>query len=73
VTDEQATAMAERFLALDLHALSEKMLRQKLRAKLPDASEADLDAKTGEWLARRPGAEHGDAEGTPFTWPRRKS
>lgn len=65
--------MAERFqLALDLHDLGERMLRQRLRRKHPQATEAELDAKVAAWLAHRPGAEHGDAEGTPLVWPPRR-
>jgi hypothetical protein len=72
VTHEQAQRVAERFqLALDLYDLSEGMLRQRLRRKHPQATEAELDAHIAAWLAHRPGAEQGDAEGRPITWPPR--
>lgn len=58
-------------MALDLFDLAERMLRQKLRRKHPDATDADLDAMVTEWLEHRPGAEQGDGEGVPIPWPRR--
>ncbi len=74
VTPEQNQRMVERLrLAFDLYDLSERMLRQKLRRKHPEATESEIDAKIGEWLQHRPGAEHGDAEGQPITWPRRRA
>ena len=57
--------------ALDLYDLAERMLRQKLRRKHPDATIADIDVMIAAWQARRPGAEQGDGEGTPVAWPRR--
>jgi hypothetical protein len=64
--------VAERFrLTLDLFELAERMLRQKLRRKHPDATDAEIDAMIAEWLERRPGAELGDGEGRPIPWPRR--
>ena len=64
--------VAERFrTTLALFELGEAMLRQKLRRKLPEASEAEIDNQVQAWLERRPGAEHGDGVGRPATWPRR--
>ncbi len=66
-----AQSPAERFqLALDLYDLGERMLRQKLRRQWPAATEAEIDARVGEWLKHRPGAEHGDSDGVPVAWPR---
>lgn len=56
--------------ALDLFELGEAMLRQRLRRKFPQASEADIDTQVQAWLERRPGAEHGDGVGRPAEWPR---
>ena len=64
--------IAERFrTTLALFELGEAMLRQKLRRKFPQASEAEIEARIREWLDRRPGAQHGDAVGRPVAWPRR--
>jgi hypothetical protein len=69
---ERAARIAERFqLTLALFDFSERALRQKLRRKHAGASEIEIDALVGEWLARRPGAELGDGAGTPVAWPRR--
>ena len=63
---------AERFrTTLALFELGEAMLRQKLRRKFPQASEAEIDIQVQAWLERRPGAEHGDGVGRQVTWPRR--
>lgn len=65
--------IAERFqLALALDDFSERMLRQKLHRKHPDASAVEIDAMVGAWRVQRPGAEHGDGEGTPIAWPPRR-
>jgi hypothetical protein len=69
-TDQRAAR--ERFrAALDLFDLAEQMLRQKLRRKHPGLTEAELEASFAEWVRRRPGAEHGDGEGIPVSWPPR--
>lgn len=66
--------IAERFgIALALFELSERMLRQKLRRTRPTATESELDALVLQWLHTRPGAEHGDAEGSPVPWPRKRT
>lgn len=64
--------IAERFrTTLALFELGEAMLRQKLKRKQPQATEAEIEAQVQEWLERRPGAEHGDGMGRPVAWPRR--
>ena len=57
-------------IAFELFELAEAMVRQNWRRKHPGASEADRAAAVIDWLSRRPGAEHGDAEGRPVVWPR---
>lgn len=49
--------------ALEMYGLGESILRQKLHRTYPNASAAEIEAKVWEWLAKRPGAEHGDAPG----------
>jgi hypothetical protein len=71
VTSRAATLARERFgLALDLFDLAQRMLRQKLRRKHPEATDVELDAMVERWRTQRPGAELGDGEGTPVPWPR---
>jgi hypothetical protein len=59
-------------VALDLYALAEGMLRQRLRRENPSWSEAAVEAAVARWRVARPGAEHGDCPGTPVPWPRPK-
>jgi hypothetical protein len=47
------------------------LMRQNLRRRHPELSADDIDRLLGDWLRTRPGAEHGDAVGTPGAWPRR--
>ena len=64
---------SERFrIAMALYEAGEMMLRQKLRRKFPQATAQEIEAKVLEWRRHRPGAEHGDAEGRPIPWPRRR-
>ena len=71
VSQEEAAAAAERLrVALDLHDAGVEVMRQNLRRKHPTATEAEIERLVGRWLSERPGAEHGDAEGRPGTWPR---
>ena len=50
-------------IALELHDLGERMLRQRLRRERPQITQTELDDAIGSWLRDRPGAEHGDAIG----------
>lgn len=59
-------------IALDLHELGVEMMRQKLRREAPEATEDEIQARLVAWLQDRPGAEYGDAEGRPGTWPRQR-
>lgn len=65
-------AAAERMrLALELAELGEAMFRQRLRRDQPQLTQDEIDALVDAWRPRRPGAEHGDAQGRPVAWPRR--
>ena len=65
-------AAAERLrLALDLFAAGESLMRQNLRRKFPAATASEIESLLAAWLRERPGAEEGDASGTPGAWPRR--
>ena len=70
-TSQDASAVAERMrLAFDMYATGEALMRQRIRREHPDLSPAEVEARLVAWLQTRPGAEHGDAEGRPGTWPR---
>lgn len=56
--------------ALDLLDFALRMFRERLRREHPGWTEVEVDAKVEEWLAHRPGAEFGDAEGEVVPWPR---
>jgi hypothetical protein len=70
---EGDSAVAERMrLALELAELGEAMFRQRLRREQPGLTEEQIGALVDAWRQRRPGAENGDAEGKPVSWPRRQ-
>ncbi len=52
-------------IALELHDLGVRMQRQRLRREHPEWSDAELADAMRAWMRDRPGAEHGDATGTP--------
>jgi hypothetical protein len=55
---------AERLrFALDMHETGVALMRQNLRRRHPDWSEAQIDERLAEWLATRPGADFGDCPG----------
>ena len=61
-------------LAFDLYEASEAIMRQNLRRRNPEASDAEIEQLFAAWLRKRPGAEHGDGHGRPVpveSWPRR--
>ena len=58
-------------LAFQLYEFAEALFRQRQRREEPGITDAEVDRRVGEWLSERPGAELGDAEGLPGTWPRR--
>jgi hypothetical protein len=56
--------------ALDLFRTGEDLMRQRLRREHPELSPSAIEQRLAEWLRARPGAEFGDAPGTPIPWPR---
>lgn len=52
-------------IAFDLYQVAEDMMRLNLRRRNPDATEAEIEQGIRDWLAKRPGAEHGDGVGYP--------
>lgn len=72
MSDATAETATERLrITFELIEVAERMLRQRLRREQPGISQQALDERVDAWYARRPGAEHGDAEGVPAAWPRR--
>jgi hypothetical protein len=70
--DGTALSPAERFrVALDLFQTGVDMMRQNLKRENPQATDEQIEERLGAWLRHRPGAEFGDCEGRPGTWPRR--
>ena len=62
---------SQRFaVGLEMCDLGIRIQRQNLRRERREASEAEIDRLLADWLAERPGAESGDAEGRPAVWPR---
>lgn len=54
-------AARDRFqTTLDLWATGVALRRQALRREHPAASETEIERLLNQWLALRPGAEHGD-------------
>lgn len=45
---------------VDLFETGLSLMRQNLRRAAPDATDAEIDRRLGEWLRHRPGAEDGD-------------
>ena len=66
--EQRATAERMR-QAFDAHDAGVSMMRAQLRREHPDADEVELDRLVGAWLRTRPGAEAGDAQGTPRPIP----
>lgn len=64
------TAAQRLAVALDLSEAGIQMMRQNLRRRHPRASARTIQELLDAWLAERPGAELGDAEGRPVPWPR---
>ena len=47
----------------DLYQTAKDLMRQNLRRRHPDASEAEIADRLRAWLHHRPGAEQGDVSG----------
>ena len=58
-------------VTFDLYEMGEAMMRQNLRRRFPEESEAQIEERLVQWLSHRPGAEAGDAIGRALAWPPR--
>lgn len=59
-------------VALELTSLGAELRAQRHRREHPDATEEEVEAAVAAWLAHRPGAEFGDAEGRPVDFYNRR-
>ncbi len=71
VRDENAAARLR--TAFDLFVAGERMMRQNLHRRHPEADDAVIELMLRNWLRQRPGAEHGDGAGRRVAWPRKGS
>lgn len=53
--------------ALELFEVAESMVRQRLRREHPELDDDAIEERVVAWVRHRPGAEDGDAVGTPRT------
>ena len=71
-SDFQHKAAKRLNLCFDMFEFGTEMMRQKLRRENPDAGEEEIRSLYVAWLHERPGAEHGDGDGRPVSWPRQR-
>ncbi len=64
------TAADKMRIAFEMHRAGVAMHRLTLRRRHPQMTDAEIDAALEAWLLERPGAEWGDGEGTPCSFPR---
>jgi hypothetical protein len=57
-------------LALELYALGEAMMRQRMIRESPTLPPAEIESRLVQWLEERPGAASGDTIGRACVWPR---
>ncbi len=58
-------------MAFELADLAERMQRERLHRRFPGETRGQIERRVDDWYRTRPGAEYGDAAGTPAPWPRR--
>jgi hypothetical protein len=56
--------------ALEMFDVGLEMYRKKIERTQPQLTSAQVDLLVQQWLLVRPGAEHGDSAGVPFTFPK---
>jgi hypothetical protein len=71
MTRDDEERMVQRLrLAFEMFETGLSMMRQKIRRSDPTASDEVVEKRLVAWLRTRPGAEAGDAPGTPRSLPR---
>lgn len=74
MTPDYIKLAQERFRrAMEMYEAAEAEVRREFRQNNPDATEDEVYQHVIAWREYRPGAEHGDADGIPVPWPRRRS
>lgn len=73
VSASDQAAAAKLRTAFDLFVAGERMMRQNLKRRYPEASDEEIEKRLRAWMSERPGAEHGDGVGRPVEWPRKGS
>ncbi len=53
-------------MTFELYQVAEAMKRQNTLRRHPDLDDVEVEKRVLEWLYRRPGVEHGDADGASF-------
>ncbi len=71
MTDRARAAAARLRLAFDLFEAGERLMRQNLRRCHPGEAPEVIERRLTAWRLSRPGAEGGDAEGSPRALPGR--
>jgi hypothetical protein len=56
--------------AFELFEAGVRLMTERLRRQHPGTSSEALEELVRDWLLTRPGAETGDADGVPVSWPR---
>lgn len=69
MTDHARAAVLRLRQAFELFEAGERLMRQNLRRRYPDETPEAIERRLTAWRMTRPGAEHGDAEGTPRGLP----
>lgn len=69
MSDPDATAAANLRTAFDLAAAGERMMRQNLKRRHPEAGDEEIDRLLSQWMRTRPGAGVGRAVRWPRTTP----
>lgn len=69
---EQERREAESRIQLAFELLEDgiAVTRERLRRELPEAPPTEIERRIEVWLASRPQAPLGDADGRPIRWPR---
>jgi hypothetical protein len=73
VIDSDEIAAARLRTAFDLFHTGERMMRQNLKRRHPEATLEEIERRLRAWMSERPGAEQGDAAGRPVPWPRKSA
>ncbi len=71
MSDSDESVAARLRTAFDLFLAGERMMRQNLKRRHPEANREEIERRLRAWMSERPGAENGDAAGRLVPWPRK--